>query len=274
MMKTKKLLFTAFSTLFVLISVNAASAENGLIYPPADDSRIFDYPPQNTMAATNNRMPNVPINGVGNMYPNVPNYQQPMMAQPRTMPGYRPGMQAPYGMQNRNYPVYPSYNNRQRNPFGNNMNMPFGNNSGNNFNPFSGNNMPFFNNSGNNFNPFSGGNFPFSNNSGNPMSNMFGNNNNNRMPFFKESKKNRKKAWGDERHIWPDFYTDFTDDAWDSVSSGPRDLGRMPGGWRFPHISTPDPVTVSDAITNQFPPIAEEAGNMLDISEWGVFDEK
>jgi hypothetical protein len=48
----------------------------------------------------------------------------------------------------------------------------------------------------------------------------------------------------------------------------------MPGGWRFPYISTPDPVTVSDAVTNQFPPIAEEAGHMVDISKWGIFDGK
>ena len=56
--------------------------------------------------------------------------------------------------------------------------------------------------------------------------------------------------------------------------SGPRNLGEMPGGWRFPYISTPDPVTVTDAIVNQFPPIAEEAGNMADFSDWGVFDNK
>ena len=136
--------------------------------------------------------------------------------------------------------------------------------------------MPFGNNRNNSFNPFSNGNnFPFSGNSfgmpSNPMNNMFGNNNGS-LPFFKQSKNNRKKAWGDERNIWPDFYTDFTDDAWDTVTSGPRDLGRMPGGWRFPYISTPDPVTVSDAIVNQFPPIVEEGGNMMDFSDWGVFD--
>ncbi len=343
MMETKKILFTAISTLFVFTGVNVASANNGLIYPPTDNSRIYEYPPENPVASMNNRMPITPINGGGNVYPNVPNYQQSRMNQPRNIPGYRSGMPAPYGIQNRNYPAY---NNSQ--PFGNNMpfannmpfgnnsgngfnpfsggnmpfgnnsgnsfnpfsggnNMPFGNNSGNSFNPFSGgNNMPFGNNSGNSFNPFSGGNTPFGNNSGNsfnpfsggntpfgnnsgnnfnpfsggnnsnnPMSNMFGNNNNKSMPFFGNTRdKSRKKAWGDERNIWPDFYTDFTDDAWDSMTSGPRDLGRMPGGWRFPHISTPDPVTVSDAITNQFPPMAEEGGNMIDPSDWGLFDDK
>ena len=154
--------------------------------------------------------------------------------------------------------------------------QPIQNGSFPNFNQ-PNNMMPFGNNSNNGFNPFSNGNMPFGNNTSgmmptNPMTNMFGNSNNMNMPFFNSNNSNRKKAWGDKRNIWPDFYTDFTDEAWDEVTSGPRKLGRMPGGWRFPYISTPDPVTVSDAITNQFPPIAEEAGNMMDFSDWGVFD--
>jgi hypothetical protein len=69
------------------------------------------------------------------------------------------------------------------------------------------------------------------------------------------------KAWGDVRHIWPDFYTDFTDEAWDWMIGSPRDMGYMPGGWRFPYISMPDPVTVADAVANQIPPIMEEVPN-------------
>jgi hypothetical protein len=76
----------------------------------------------------------------------------------------------------------------------------------------------------------------------------------------------KKYAWGDERHIWPDFYTDFTGDAWDNMLNAPYKAGRMPGGWRAPSLSTPDPVTVSDAITNQLPPIMEEMGNMTNFS--------
>jgi len=140
------------------------------------------------------------------------------------------------------------------------------NNTNNSF-PFSGGSMPFMGNGNNSFGNFS-----------NPMNNMFGNNGSNNsfgsLPFFKQGKTSRKKAWGDKRNIWPDFYTDFTDESWDTMSSAPRDLGEMPGGWHFPLISTPDPVTVSDAIANQFPPFAEEAGNMMDLSDWGVFDNK
>lgn len=75
--------------------------------------------------------------------------------------------------------------------------------------------------------------------------------------------KKEVKPWGDTRYIWPDFYTDFTADFWDEMINAPYDLGRMPGGWRFPSFSSPDPVTVSDAIANQVPPFVEEAGNMM-----------
>ncbi|MCK5855319.1 MAG: hypothetical protein KAG56_08860, partial [Sulfurovaceae bacterium] len=85
-------------------------------------------------------------------------------------------------------------------------------------------------------------------------------------PMRKKIKK-EKQAWGDERHIWPDFYTDFTGDLWDKAINAPFDAGRMPGGWRAPSLSTPDPVTVGDAVANQIPPIAEEMGNMTNFTK-------
>jgi len=280
-MKNSKYIVSLFSSISLLLSISAYAENSGLVFPPDENTKRLEYPPVNTQQQR--QMANFPTQRNFSQMPTMPRQQPNMMLPPQQQQMFpMPNRNNQYN-QNRGFPFgnnsfgnFPNFGNgfngSNFNPFSGN-NMPFGNNSGNNFNPFSGNNMPFGNNSGNNFNPFSGGNYPFGNNSGNPMSNMFGNNNNNSMPFFGNTRdKNRKKAWGDERNIWPDFYTDFTDDAWDSMSSGPRDLGRMPGGWRFPHISTPDPVTVSDAITNQFPPIAEEAGNMMDISEWGVFD--
>ncbi len=84
-------------------------------------------------------------------------------------------------------------------------------------------------------------------------------------PMRKKIKK-EKHAWGDERHIWPDFYTDFTGDLWDKMINAPFDAGRMPGGWRAPSLSTPDPATVGDAVANQLPPIAEEMENMTNFS--------
>jgi len=292
MKQQKEIIYTSIA-FFAICNITTVSANtNGYVFPPANamgeingttTNNGYVYPPQ-TPAKSNrmNRMPQAPVfNNSQRAYPQQPGFvpnrnnrtpsynQYPRQtlqqavprsmprAMPRTMPQYAP-RQAYRGQ--KQYPSYPYYRKNNNNfPFSNNM-MPFGNSGKNNFFPFSNNNMPFNNNS-----------FGMPSN---PMNNMFGNNKNSNMPFFKQSKKKRKKAWGTERNIWPDFYTDFTDEAWDTVTGGPRDLGKMPGGWRFPYISTPDPVTVSDAIVNQFPPIAEEAGNMADFSDWGVFDKK
>ena len=86
-------------------------------------------------------------------------------------------------------------------------------------------------------------------------------------PAFPMRKKPEKNAWGTERNIWPDFYTDSTGDMWDEMINAPFKMGRMPGGWRAPSLSMPDPITIGDAVTNQLPPMAEEAGNMMDISD-------
>ncbi len=86
-------------------------------------------------------------------------------------------------------------------------------------------------------------------------------------PAYPMRKKPEKYAWGTERNIWPDFYTDSTNDIWDEMINAPFKMGRMPGGWRAPSLSMPDPVTIGDAVLNQMPPMAEEAGNMMDISD-------
>lgn len=78
--------------------------------------------------------------------------------------------------------------------------------------------------------------------------------------------KQETKPWGDTRYIWPDFYTDQTADIWDKMINTPHDLGYMPGGWRFPSFSSPDPVTVGDAVANQVPPIMEEVPNFMNFT--------
>ncbi|TXH70769.1 MAG: hypothetical protein E6Q83_04410 [Thiothrix sp.] len=78
--------------------------------------------------------------------------------------------------------------------------------------------------------------------------------------------KTETKPWGDTRYIWPDFYTDQTSDMWDKMINAPHDLGYMPGGWRFPSFSSPDPVTVGDAVANQVPPIVEEVPNFMNFT--------
>jgi len=281
-----KELIVAGIVVFSATAMTTANA-NGYVFPPANalnemngnTQNGYVYPPQNPLQAFPqsriNKMPQMPSNNYRQAYPQQPRFapnanrrmpaygRYPQRAMPRTVPSAMPRTmprQAYQGQQR--YPSYPYYrrnNNNSNFPFSNNM-MPFGNTGSGNFLPFSNNNMPFKSNS-----------FGMPSN---PMNNMFGNNKNGNLPFFNQSKKKRKKAWGTKRNIWPDFYTDFTDEAWDTTMSGPRKLGVMPGGWRFPYISTPDPVTVSDAIANQLPPIAEEAGNMADFSDWGVFNKK
>jgi len=309
-----KLILSGATVVSVLMITAANADTNGLVFPSGDvlngvnsAGRGIIYPPQQPSQPSMNGMPQVPsynfsrsspqqfkVPPVANQFRRgapsngaYPSQTRPMQrAMPSMMPRTMPRM--PQSAPRQVYPTqqnrsqrpqrYPSYPQPRRNnnslPFSNNM-MPFGN-SGNNSFPFSGGNMPF----GNGNMPFSNGSSPFGNNGNsfgmpsNPMNNMFGNKRNGSMPFFNQGNKKRKKAWGKERNIWPDFYTDFTDEGWDTMMSGPRDLGTMPGGWRFPYLSTPDPVTVTDAIVNQFPPIAEEAGNMADFSDWGVFDNK
>jgi len=275
-MNIKNILLPAMTVVIAILNTNIASADNGLTFPPENTLRTYQYPPQAPVAPRLNHLPTAPyVFGKNNVQP-----RPQMIPAPAQANNFRRMPVQPQVMPNNSRPPF-----APRNFGGNNIPNNVGNfnrnNTGNNF-PFSNSNIMPFGNGNNSFNPFSSGNMPFSNGSNgmmpsNPMNNMFGNNGNNQnwnMPFLNSNNNNRKKAWGDKRNIWPDFYTDFTDEAWDTMMSGPRDLGQMPGGWRFPYISMPDPVTVSDAITNQFPPIAEEAGNMADFSDWGVFDNK
>ncbi|MEE9309955.1 MAG: hypothetical protein V3U64_02965 [Cocleimonas sp.] len=270
-MNIKKILLPAVTALIV-ITTNIASANNGLVYPSVNTFPQYQFPPQAPAAPRFNRLPSRTTPYVFGQNNNTPRQQMiPTPAQannsarvPTTAQFGQPNTRPPFAPRNFNNRVDNNTNTSNNFPFSNTNMMPFGNG----------------NNNGNSFNPFSSGNMPFSNNKGgmmpsNPMTTMFGNNSANNQNFnmpFLNTNSNRKKAWGDKRNIWPDFYTNFTDESWDTMMSSPRKLGRMPGGWRFPYISMPDPVTVSDAIANQFPPIAEEAGNMADFSDWGVFD--
>jgi hypothetical protein len=86
-----------------------------------------------------------------------------------------------------------------------------------------------------------------------------------RPPVPTQNQSKEKKPWGDTRYIWPDFYTDSTNKFWDKMINSPYDMGYMPGGWRFPSFSSPDPVTVGDAVTNQLPPIMEETGHFMNF---------
>ena len=108
--------------------------------------------------------------------------------------------------------------------------------------------------------PYNMSSYPQGYNQGNGQATSTPNNTTNNQP------RKPLKPWGDVRHIWPDFYTDQTNDWWDRMINAPHDMGYMPGGWRFPSLSTPDPVTVGDAVANQVPPIMEEVPNFMNFT--------
>ena len=224
-----------------------------------------------------------PISGISNpfSYGNIPMGQFPPLVQ-HSVPAIS---SAPYRQQVYSVPSY-SANSTQTTPY---QNLQY-RQPAYNYNPYQQQQVPRqmhyqapnyqtpnyqfsnMNPFGNSFSPtnmFSNNNFPSPwQNSG--QWNPWKNGNNSNMPFFPNqnsmSNSNKKKAWGDTRNIWPDFYTDFTEEFWDQGSNAPYDMGRMPGGWRAPSLSSPDPVTVGDAVVNQFPPIMEEMGNMMDFA--------
>lgn len=197
----------------------------------------------------------------------VPN----MMLHPPVMPESleMPTGRGLYQQPSFNYPAMPRATYQKNNHFPQ-QNMP-SNPMGTPFPTYRGtnNNRPF-----NVPSTFSA--MPLSNTNGvNPMAMTGWNNLGSRLPLLpKTNKTNRKKAWGNKPNIWPDVYTDFTNRAWHEGIRTPHNLGQMPDGWHFPSLSMPDPVTVSDVATNQFPPIAEEAGHLVDISKWGIFNSK
>lgn len=163
--------------------------------------------------------------------PVYPGYSQQYYQQRHPNPNVRPFNRTYSNQRNSTYPSYYAYPNRSAFP-----------------RPAPNNNMPY--------------NAPQRAQPSAPVLNVTG------KPSFPMRQKivKEKKAWGDKRNIWPDFYTGSTGDMWDSMMNAPFDMGRMPGGWRAPSLSTPDPVTVGDAVGNQIPPIIEEMGNMTDFT--------
>ncbi len=210
---------------------SSGSMPTGQFPPLAQPPQPSQYAPYRQQAYT---MPSYSANS----YQAMPYQNTPPHAMQYGQPAYR---SYPYQQQPSRHMNYqtPHYQFSNINPFGNTFSPT---------NMFSNNNFPSpWQNTGQ-WNPWQNGN-------------------NANMPFFpNQHNSNQKKAWGDTRNIWPDFYTGFTEEFWDQGSNAPYDMGRMPGGWRAPSLSSPDPVTVGDAVLNQFPPIMEEMGNMMDFS--------
>jgi len=135
-------------------------------------------------------------------------------------------------------------------PWGNGNNMPWGN--GNNMPWGNGNNMPWGN--GNNMPWGNGNNMPWSN--GN---NMPWNNNSNMMPWnrnWQDGPWNNRQLWqngpwqggGPQQWMLPNDPKGGMVNMWDDMINTPNGLGRMPGGWKAPSISVPNPIEVGDKL--------------------------
>jgi len=189
---------------------------------------------------------------------------------------------------------------------GNNFSMPWNNNSGNNGNGFNmpwnsgsngngfsmpwnngsngnGFNMPWNNNSRSNYPPSQGRNN--SSNSGMPMGNFNGpwNNGSNAFPQVKGPWNNGWGAapWSSER--WqndpmgsPSKWINFNDpkegvaEMWEDAIKGPHRLGKMPGGWKAPSISVPNPVDVTDTFGRRWRGLPSEISEQADNFTYNV----
>ena len=205
--------------------------------------------------------------------------------------GYAPYGNGPMPYANANpYQNYNGNNNFFNNgPFGGNM--PFNNNYG----QYRGNNMPFNQNNG----PFGGNNMPFNNSNG-----PFGGNN---MPFTGNSSFGERfwpgrgsyyddvlpangpwnRSWGrapwnrDYDNLWgrkggpsnwfnPGDPKEGVAQAWEDMLVTPNALGTMPGGWKAPSISVPNPIDVGD----EFKEVAKDMpSEMQNFSEGFTYGE-
>ncbi len=229
----------------------------------AQQNNELPPPPGYAQQATNNYGGN-PFNNTGNRnfgpYPNMNRYG-----------GYSPQQMMP----NNNY--------RPQNMMPSRNMMPMQNMMPNNFRP---NN---FNNNGfrpNNFNPnnFSTPNFgpgsmspPGFNSNDYPMP---WNQNNNGSPMM--SSQNlpmmNSKQWAEKVPDWGEQNGPYRNGPWatkqnqarmegwwDDMINAPHDMGRMPGGWKAPSVSFPNPVDVSNQLGRQFDKLPGQVREM-DVS--------
>lgn len=183
--------------------------------------------------------------------------------------------QAPYGNPYQNYYGYNRNNNNgpfnnsffRNGPFGNNSfrNGPFGNNSFRN-GPFGGNNMPFTGNSsfGERFWPGRGSYYDDVLPANGPWNRSWG-----RAPWNRDY----DNLWG--RNGGPSKWFDPSDpregmaEAWEDMMITPNRLGTMPGGWKAPSISVPNPIDVGDEFKNVAKDMPSEMQNFSEGFTYG-----
>lgn len=187
--------------------------------------------------------------------------------------------QAPYANQYQNYNGYNNYANNGYYPRQNNNgffnNGPFGggNNNNNNFfnkGPFGNNNsMPFTGNSnfGERFWPGRGSYYDEVLPANGPWNRSWG-----RAPWNRDY----DNLWG--RNGGPSKWFDPSDpeegiaEAWEDMMITPNRLGTMPGGWKAPSISIPNPVDVNTELRDAAIDMPGEMQNFSDGFTYGGND--
>ena len=181
---------------------------------------------------------------------------------------------APYANQNQNYNGYNRYNGY--NQYRNNGYYPRQNNNGSFRNgPFGGNNNNFFRNG-----PFgNNSNMPFTGNSG--LGERFWPGRNSYYDDVLPVNGPWNRSWGrapwnrDYDNLWgrnggPSKWFDPSDpeegfaEAWEDMMITPNRLGTMPGGWKAPSISIPNPVDVNSEFRDA---AIDMPGEMQNFSE-------
>jgi len=164
----------------------------------------------------------------------------------------------------------------------NNNSMPWSNNNRNgNGNNWGGNSMPWNSGNGNNWGgnsmPWNNNSMPWSSNNGN--GNSWGGNsmpwNNNSMPWNNNNGSLTKGPWnngamnkmpwsnnGPQRWLDPNDPKGSFENMWDDAINTPNDMGRMPGGWKAPSISIPNPADVGDTFSKQIRKMPAEMDKM------------
>ena len=181
---------------------------------------------------------------------------------------YAPGYGG-YGYAPAPYPGYGAMPYGGGAPYGNSA--PWGRST-----PWGGGNMPW---SGNNT-PWGGGNMPWSGNNtpwgGNngpwnkvPFGNtMFGRNsiwkNNTFTDFSRLGPRNGERPFGNPGDwVDPRDPKESISNIWDDMLNAPNRMGRMPGGWKAPKITVPNPADVGDEFGRNAWKAPREVENMI-----------
>jgi len=83
-----------------------------------------------------------------------------------------------------------------------------------------------------------------------------------RMPWESKRGGRSNMPWDSGRGGWMD--KDKFSDSWDDMLNAPSDMGEMPGGWKAPTVSVPNPVDVGDEFGDAARDAPDQMHNVYD----------